>query len=139
MEHTGQESWDIPQSLRLAQLLPDLGVDLLDVSSGGNNAGQQIKIHPFYQVDIAGQIRDALRAEGKSMLIGAVGLITTAEMARSIVQEDNTLLEEKKGTVEVDVGGGQRAQADLVLAARQFLREPEFVLRTAQELGLKVN
>ena len=48
MEHTGQESWDTPQSLRLAQLLPDLGVDLLDVSSGGNNAGQQIKIHPFY-------------------------------------------------------------------------------------------
>jgi len=73
------------------------------------------------------------------MLIGAVGLITTAEMARSIVQEDGTLAEEKKGTVEVDVGGGQRAQADLVLVARQFLREPEFVLRTAQELGVKVN
>jgi len=138
MEHTGQESWDISQSLRLAQLLPDLGVDLLDVSSGGNNNEQKIALHPYYQVDIAGRIRDALRAEGKSMLIGAVGLITTAEMAKSVVQEDGTLTGEKSETVEVDAGNGQKAKADLVLAARQFLREPEFVLRTAYALGVKV-
>ena len=52
MEWTGEESWGVPQSIQLAKLLPDLGVDLLDVSSGGNNAQQKIVIHPYYQVDI---------------------------------------------------------------------------------------
>lgn len=138
MEWTGEPSWDVPQSIRLAKMLPDLGVDLLDVSSGGNNAEQKIVIQPWYQVDIAGQIRDALRAEGKSMLIGAVGLITTAEMARSIVQADGSLAGEKDGTVELEVGTGQTAKADLVLLARQMLREPEFVLRVAHNLGVQV-
>jgi len=50
MEWAGDESWDVPQSIRLAKLLPDLGVDLLDVSSGGNNSQQKIKISPDYQV-----------------------------------------------------------------------------------------
>ena len=140
MEHAaGQESWDLPQSIRLAKLLPDLGVDLLDVSSGGNNVEQKIHVHPYYQVDMAGAIRDAVRAEGKTMLIGAVGLITTADMARSIVQEDGTLAGGAPSeTVEVDAEHGQKAKADLVLLARQFLREPEFVLRTAAKLSVKV-
>ncbi|KAK5658768.1 hypothetical protein OQA88_1579 [Cercophora sp. LCS_1] len=138
MEWTGEESWDVPQSVRLAKLLPDLGVDLLDVSSGGNNPNQKIKLHPYYQVDIAGLIRDELKKEGKKLLIGAVGMITTAEMARSIVQEDETLAGKQNGTVAVNGEHGQKAQADLVLVARQFLREPEFVLRTAHELGVPV-
>ena len=112
------EGWDIEQSIQLAALLPDVGVDLLDVSSGGNNPLQNIKVHPYYQVDLAKQIRDELRKKGgKQLLIGAVGLVTNAEMARDIVQED---------------------KADLVLVARQLLREPEFVLRCAQHLGVEV-
>lgn len=130
MEHAG-ESWDVPQSIRLAKLLPDLGVDLLDVSSGGNHVDQKIELHPYYQVSIAGQIREALKAEGKNLLIGAVGLITTAEMARGIVQEND-------GKVEIDEEHGQKTLADLVLVARQFLREPEFVLRTAAKLDVQV-
>ena len=122
----GAESWDLEQSIRLAALLSDAGVDLLDVSSGGNNMQQSIKLHPYYQVDLARQIWEALRKKAedekgaKPLLIGAVGFIDNAEMARSILQE------------------GPEAQADLVLVARQFLREPEFVLRCAHHLGVKV-
>ncbi|KAK3941498.1 NADPH dehydrogenase [Diplogelasinospora grovesii] len=138
MEHTGKDTWDVAQTTELARLLPDLGVDLLDVSSGGNVYEQQIKIHPYYQVDIAGSIREVIKKEGKKLLIGAVGMITTAEMARSIVQEDGTLAGDGNGTVEMDTENGARAKADLVIMARQYLREPEFVLRTAHQLGVEV-
>lgn len=140
MEWSGEESWTVEETVRLAKLLPDLGVDLLDVSSGGNIAAQKIVVHPYFQVSIAGQIRDALKADGKKMLIGAVGMITTAEMARSIVQEDGSLAGEPaaNGTVEIEEEYGQKTHADLVLIARQFLKEPEFVLRTAQQLGVQV-
>ncbi len=118
MEHLGPgESWDVEQSVRLAKLLPDLGVDLLDVSSGGNSAEQRIELHATYQVDLAARIREELRKEGKNLLVGAVGLITTGEAAQSVVRDD---------------------KADLVLVGRQFLREPEFVLRAAHDLGVDV-
>lgn len=139
MEWAGHESWDLPQSIQLAHLLADLGVDLLDVSSGGNSAEQQIKIHPYYQVSLAGQIRAALQSKGKSMLIGAVGMITNAEMARSIVQDGKLATNgTQNSTIEVSEEHGQTTQADLVLMARQYLREPEFVLRTAHHLGVEV-
>ena len=138
MEWSGEESWTIDQSIRLAKMLPELGVDLLDVSSSGNDARQKIQIHPFYQADIAGQIREALKAEGKQLLIGAVGMITNAEMARSIVQEDGSLPGVQNGTIEVEAESGRKSQADLVLVARQFLKEPEFVLRVAHQLGVEV-
>ncbi|KAI0404927.1 NADPH dehydrogenase [Xylaria palmicola] len=120
MEHAGGPSWTVDDSIRLAKLLPAAGVDLLDVSTGGNNSEQKIELHPYYQVDLAGRIREALRAEGLGLLVGAVGMITTAEMARSIVQE------------------GETPKADVVLVARQLLREPEFPLRAAHQLGVPV-
>ncbi|KAI1115148.1 NADPH dehydrogenase [Nemania sp. NC0429] len=122
MEHTGEPSWTLDDSIRLARLLPAAGVDLLDVSSGGNHPDQQIHVHPYYQVDLASAIREALKKDGIELLIGAVGGITNAEMAHSIVQE----------------GDGHVSKADLVLAARQYLREPEFALRVAHELGVEV-
>ncbi|KAJ2968204.1 hypothetical protein NUW58_g10270 [Xylaria curta] len=122
MEHTGQPSWTIDDSIRLAKLLPAAGIDLLDVSSGGNNEAQKVNVHPYYQVDMAGQIREAVQKDGLKLLIGAVGMITTAEMARDIVQE----------------GDGLVPKADIVLIARQFLREPEFPLRAAHQLGVEV-
>lgn len=138
MEHSNQPSWDIEQSKQLAALLPDLGVDLLDVSSGGNNPAQKIKVHTNYQIDLATQIRDHLNKQGKKLLIGAVGMINTAEMARNVVQNDGKLSGEKAETIEVDAEHGTTAKADLVLVARQFLREPEFVLKVAAELGVDV-
>lgn len=149
MEWTGRPSWDLAQSKQLAALLADLdAVDLLDVSSGGNHPAQRIPVqHALYQADLAGELRRELRRLGKTQLaIGAVGMISDAEMARSLVQEDGRLAggqEEEEagsgdGTVEVDAEHGLRARADLVLVARQFLREPEFVLKVASKLGVKV-
>ncbi|XXG98731.1 hypothetical protein Hte_005060 [Hypoxylon texense] len=144
MESKGEPSWDLEQTIRLAKLLPAAGVDLLDVSSGGNNALSKVNgsmvIHPYYQIDLAGQIREALRKEGLRLLIGAVGMITTAEMARSVVQEGKAAATHDKGSVEVaeEASGGQATQADLVLVARQYLREPEFPLRVAHQLGVEV-
>ncbi|KAK4132273.1 FMN-linked oxidoreductase [Trichocladium antarcticum] len=139
MEHThtdpqslsSSSSWDLPQTIQLAALLPDLGVDLLDVSSGGNNPRQQIAVHPYYQVDLAAAIRAAVRApggKGGPLAIGAVGMIRDAAMARDVVAQ----------TASVEGEHGLTAKADLVLVGRQFLREPEFVLRAAAELGVAV-
>lgn len=139
MEYAGQPSWDLEDSKKLASMVADLGVDLLDVSSGGNNAQQKIQVSPYYQIDLAAQIREHLAKEGKKLLIGAVGMISNAEMARSIVQDGKLAGgANANGTVEIDSEHGTTAKADLVLVARQFLREPEFVLKVANELGVNV-
>ncbi|KAI0139183.1 NADPH dehydrogenase [Xylariaceae sp. FL1272] len=134
--------WTIEDSIRLAKLLPAAGIDLLDVSSGGNNESQRINLHSYYQVDLAGQIREDLQRDGLKLLIGAVGMITNAEMARSIVQEgNNSTSSGPMGNDSVEIVeevSGHITKADLVLAARQFLREPEFTLRVAHQLGVEV-
>lgn len=107
MEWNTEPSWDIHDGIRLTMLLPDLGIDALDVSSGGNNAQQRIQFHPRYQTDFAVQIRAAVRKQDLDLTIAAVGAITETELARSLVDDNN------------------EAHADLVLAARQFLRDHE--------------
>ncbi|KAE8363240.1 hypothetical protein BDV27DRAFT_146288 [Aspergillus caelatus] len=79
-------SWDLASSIQLAMLLPEFGVDLVDVSSGGNHREQSIQHHGNYQVDLAGEIRQTIRAAGQNTLVGAVGLIRDPEAARDIVQ-----------------------------------------------------
>lgn len=141
MEWNNEPSWTLEDSVRLAKLLPAAGIDLLDVSSGGNNAQQKIEVHPYYQVNLAGRIRDELKKDGLDLLIGAVGMITNAEMARSIVQKEDASSKNRRpsvGTIEVEQENGQKTQADLVLLARQLLREPEFPLRVAHQLGVEV-
>ena len=73
-----------------------------------------------------------MQEAGKELLIGAVGLVTSAEIAKEAVQE------KKDGKVPVQGENGNRTRADMVLVARQFLREPEFVLNVADELGVDV-
>ncbi|KAL2826236.1 hypothetical protein BDW59DRAFT_171900 [Aspergillus cavernicola] len=121
-------SWDVSSSIQLAKLLPDLGVDLLDVSSGGNHEAQQIQPHSRYQVEIAGQIRREIRSSGQSTLVGAVGLIREAEVARDIVQGADELGSFIK-----------EPEADVVLMARQFLREPNWVFAAAKKLDVPVS
>ncbi|CAA9958751.1 Old yellow enzyme 5 [Pyrenophora teres f. maculata] len=140
-------SWDVESSIRLAKMLPGLGVDLLDVSSGGNHPDQRINMFDSkdYQIKIAAQIRNAIKQDNQSLFIGAVGLITEAEQARNIIQEDgapapktgNTELA-KEAEAAVKVTEGKEPMADVVLVARQFMREPEWVLRVAWQLGLDV-
>ena len=102
--------WTIDESVQLAALLKTQGVDLIDASTGGNVAQVSIPVGPGYQVGFAERIR-----QKAGILTGAVGLITTAEEAEKIIAT---------------------GQADLVLLAREFLREPYFPLLAAAELGV---
>ncbi|KAJ5981063.1 hypothetical protein N7481_008361 [Penicillium waksmanii] len=126
-------SWDMPSSIRLAKLLPELEVDLLDVSSGGNHKDQRLQPHTNYQIDLAGELRKAIRGAGQTTLVGAVGFITEADAARHIVQgADEALATES-------VLSGQEPKADAVLMARQFLREPEWVYNAAKQLKVPIS
>ena len=101
--------WTIDDSVRLSALLKQDGVDLIDCSSGGNVQKAIIPVGPSYQVLFADQIK---REAG--LPTGAVGLITTPEQAEAILTA---------------------GQADLILLAREFLRDPYFPLQAARELG----
>lgn len=102
------EGWDLESSTQLVRLLKNRGVDLVDCSSGGLVTHQKITVEPLYQTPFAEHIR---RETG--MLTGAVGLITTAAQAESIVAEQ---------------------KADLVFMARELLRDPYFPMHAAHEL-----
>jgi len=104
--------WDLDQSVALALELKALGVDLVDCSSGGLSPQQKITLGPGYQVPFAARIR--MEA---GLPTGAVGLITEPEQAERILAEGS---------------------ADLVLLARQLLRDPRWPLRAAQALGAEV-
>jgi 2,4-dienoyl-CoA reductase-like NADH-dependent reductase (Old Yellow Enzyme family) len=104
--------WDLEQSVELARGLKDLGVDLIDCSSGGNLPAAAIPVGPGYQTPLAAAIR---RQAG--IMTGAVGMITSAVQAEQIV-----------GTGE----------ADAVFLARELLRDPYWPLRAARELGQSI-
>lgn len=101
--------WDLEQSLELVRQLLPLGVDLIDCSSGGTAPHAKIPLGAGYQTKFAEQIR---RETGGK--VGAVGLITAPAQADHIVRS---------------------GQADLVLLARELLRDPYWPLRAARELG----
>ncbi|SPN96694.1 related to flavin oxidoreductase [Cephalotrichum gorgonifer] len=122
LEHTDTPSWTVADTIRLAKTLPALGIDLLDVSSGGNSPAQKVPTHnPAYQTEIAAQVRRAVRDEGLELLIGAVGFINEPEVVRDVVQK------EEDGS----------AIADLAFVARQFLKEPNWVVHVAEKLGVE--
>ena len=105
--------WDLEQSIELARSLKQLGVDLIDCSSGGTVPHAKIPAGPGYQTPFAQRIRH--EAE---ILTGAVGMITSPVQAEQII-----------GT----------GQADAVVIAREFLRDPYWSLRAARELGQSIS
>jgi 2,4-dienoyl-CoA reductase-like NADH-dependent reductase (Old Yellow Enzyme family) len=105
--------WDIEQSVELVRQLGPLGVDLIDCSSGGSVPSARMPIGPGYQTPFAERIR---RETG--VATGAVGMITSPAQADHIIRT---------------------GQADLVLLARELLRDPYWPLRAARELGQKVS
>jgi 2,4-dienoyl-CoA reductase-like NADH-dependent reductase (Old Yellow Enzyme family) len=105
--------WDIQQSVELARQLGELGADLIDCSSGGNVSHAKIPVGPGYQTQFAEQIR-----REANILTGAVGMITSPLQAEHIL-----------------VTG----QADAVIIAREFLRNPYWPLRAARELGQQIS
>jgi 2,4-dienoyl-CoA reductase-like NADH-dependent reductase (Old Yellow Enzyme family) len=105
--------WDIEQSVQLARELKKLGVDLIDCSSGGNVSNAKIPVGAGYQTPFAEQIR-----REAAIMTGAVGMITSPVQAEHII-----------GT----------GQADAVIIAREFLRDPYWPLRAARELGQSIS
>ncbi len=101
--------WTLDDSVALAMHLHDRGVDLIDCSSGGNILDARIQLGPGYQVPFAERIRREV-----GILTGAVGLITEARQAEEIIQA---------------------GRADLVLMAREFLRDPYWPVHAAPHLG----
>jgi 2,4-dienoyl-CoA reductase-like NADH-dependent reductase (Old Yellow Enzyme family) len=101
--------WDAEQSVILAQRLKELGIDLIDVSSGGLVPKARIPVGKGYQVPFAQRIRNEA-----GIMTAAVGLITEASYANEII-----------------TGG----DADLVFLARELLREPYWALKARVELG----
>ena len=104
--------WDVDDSVELARRVRDRGIDLIDCSSGGLASNQRISVGPGYQVPFADRIRREAR-----IATGAVGLITSAQQADDIIRQE---------------------QADVVLLAREMLRDPYFPLHAARELGVKL-
>lgn len=104
--------WDVEQSVELARRVKSRGVDLIDVSSGGNVARVKIPVGPGYQVPFAARIR-----READIATGAVGLITDPHQAQSIVAD---------------------GEADLVLLARELLRDPYWPYHAAKILGVEV-
>ncbi len=104
--------WDVEQTIELARRLAPLGADLIDVTSGGNVAKVAIPAGPGYQVPFAQRIR----AEA-GIATATVGMITDPAQAETIVRT---------------------GQADMVLLARELLRDPHWPLRAARELGVEV-
>ena len=101
--------WTVEESVELSRLLALEGVDLVDVSSGGLVPQQKIEVGPGYQVPFAARIR---REAG--VATGAVGMITEPQQAEKVLAD---------------------GQADVVLLARELLRDPHWPLRAATELG----
>ncbi|AJE87164.1 oxidoreductase [Streptomyces albus] len=107
-----ENGWTPEDTVRLAAVLARHGVDLLDVSSGGNASGVRIPVAPGYQVPFAARVRVET-----GLPVAAVGLITESAQAEAILAD---------------------GQADAVLLGRALLREPYWARRAARELGGEV-
>ncbi|TFK56668.1 FMN-linked oxidoreductase [Heliocybe sulcata] len=106
-------SWGIEQSKTFVARLKDLGIDLVDVTTGGNYHGQQIAAGAGYQVPFAADIKQAV----PDIPVGAVGMITDAKVANGYLEA---------------------GKADVVFLARELIRNPNWVFRAAIELGVAV-
>lgn len=101
--------WDLPQSIELARRLRELGIDLIDCSSGGLTPDAAIPAAPGFQIPFA----EAIRRDAH-IATAAVGLITEPRQAEEILQQ---------------------GQADAVALGRALLRDPYWPQRAAQEMG----
>ena len=106
-----EDGWQLDDTIALVGRLLDLGVDIIDTSSGGNNHRQQIHAKPGFQVPFAAAIKAKYSTH---VLTAPVGMITDGKQANDIIE---------------------RGDGDLVLLAREFLRDPHFAMRAARELG----
>ncbi len=104
-----EAGWTIDDSVKLSSILKIRGIDLIDASSGGSVPYAKIPAAPGYQVPFAAAIK-----KQTGILTGAVGIITTAQQAEEILKKQ---------------------QADVIIIAREHLRDPYFALHAAKELA----
>ncbi|KAH9939053.1 FMN-linked oxidoreductase [Epithele typhae] len=111
-----EPSWTLDETIKLANLLPEHGIDLIDVSSGGTDPGQKIEFigGPAYQAHLAEAIKKSV---GDRLLVAAVGGITTGSIAEEVLQ---------------------KGQADVALVGKASLLNPAFVLDFAKDLEVDV-
>ncbi|MGD0822682.1 MAG: NADH:flavin oxidoreductase/NADH oxidase [Desulfomonilia bacterium] len=107
------EGWDLEQSVELARILKTEGVDLIDCSSGNIVPDVKIPVGPGYQVVFAERIR-----KETGIMTGALGLIVSPQQAETVIRT---------------------GQADVVVIARQFLRDPYWPLHAAAELKEQIS
>lgn len=112
-EDTSLPGWKSSDTVALAGTLADLGVDLLDVSSGGNHPKQHPHTGPGYQAPFAKKVKEAV---GDKMMVGTVGSITEGKQAQKLLEEG----------------------LDLVTVGRMFQKNPGLVWTWAEEMGVQV-
>lgn len=108
------ESWKVEDTVRLAEIIADMGVDLLDVSSGGLHPKQKLKTGPGYQAPFAKAVKEKV---GDRMAVGTVGTITSGKQAQRLLEEG----------------------LDLAIVGRMFQKNPGLVWAWAEELGVSIN
>lgn len=108
------ESWTVDQTVKLAGILADKGVDVLDVSSGGNHPKQHPHTRPAYQAPFAVKVKKAV---GDKLLLSSVGMIDNAHLANDLLEKDGL---------------------DIVTVGRGFQKNPGLVFAWADELGVEV-
>ncbi|KAF5870274.1 putative nadh-dependent flavin oxidoreductase protein [Botrytis fragariae] len=126
-----EESWTVRDSARLAGILADRGVDLMDISSGANHPKQRITAGLGYQAPFAKEIK---RVVGERMLVGTVGMIGSGEQAERLLSGRGG----ERGVDEDVEGGEEGTQLDLVIVARGFQKNPGLVWEWAEELGVRI-
>ncbi|EMD39897.1 hypothetical protein CERSUDRAFT_150644 [Gelatoporia subvermispora B] len=109
-----EQSWRSEDTVRLAGILADHGVDLLDVSTGGNSPQQKVKGGPAYQAPFAEAVK---KVHGDKIIVSAVGSITDGHIAQGVLD---------------------KGQADVVFVGRQFQKNPGTVWAFAEDLGVDV-
>jgi 2,4-dienoyl-CoA reductase-like NADH-dependent reductase (Old Yellow Enzyme family) len=113
LEEAGIEGWTVEQTVQLSEKLADMGVDLLDVSSGGLHQKQHIHGGPGYQEPFAKAVKDKV---GDKMLVGTVGSITDGKQANGYLENDNL---------------------DVAFVGRMFQKNPGLVWQFAEDLGVE--
>jgi 2,4-dienoyl-CoA reductase-like NADH-dependent reductase (Old Yellow Enzyme family) len=106
------KAWQLEDSVLLTKILKENRVDLITASAGGFVFLDKSKVFPSYQVPFATKIKNET-----GILTGAVGMITEAKQANEIIAQN---------------------QADVVVIAREFLRNPYFAIQASQELNEKI-
>ncbi|KAG1837225.1 hypothetical protein DFJ58DRAFT_816491 [Suillus subalutaceus] len=109
-----EPSWRVEDTVRLAGILAEHGVDFLDVSSGGNHPKAIMKSGPAYQAPFAQAVKQAL---GDKLVVGCVGSIANGKVAQEVLD---------------------KGQADVVLVGRQFQKNPASVWAFASDLGVAI-